>query len=93
MSDQDEPAFVDATLVKPIVLDDVHGRWEFAPRPDITAYEAVLISQLFTAMVLRRQRLDWREYLTRQWLRPGSSDSDVNPLPLPLLARHFKNVD
>lgn len=57
--------FVDRTLVAPIRLDDAQGAWQFDPLPDITPYEVALITQLFTAMVLRRTRLDWREYLVR----------------------------
>lgn len=65
MPDPDPPAFVDRTLVTPIVLDDAQGRWTFDPIFDISPYEAALLSQLFVAMTLRRQRLHWREYLTR----------------------------
>lgn len=71
---------IDSTLVAPIALDDRHGRMEFDPKADITSYEGMLISVLFLAMTLRRKRLDWREYLNRDW---GGAD----------LARHFKNVD
>lgn len=71
---------IDTTLVTPIALDDAHGRWEFDPKPDITPLEGTLISMLFVAMTLRRKRLDWREYLNRDWA--GAQ-----------LARHFKEAE
>lgn len=83
---------IDNTRITPIVLDDAHGRWEFAPLADITPLESVLIAQLFTAIVVRRGRQDWREYLTRDWYVRGTANSDFNALPCEL-ARHFRNLE
>jgi len=87
-----EAAIADNTIVKPIELDDAHGRWVFEPQPDITAYEAMLISQLFAAMTVRylkgdRSRLDWREYLARQ--RSGKQ-LYASAHEIVDLARHFR---
>lgn len=98
MSDPDnvglEPGFKDNTIIEPLKLDDAQGEWVFAPRPDITALEAVLIAQLFSAIVVRylkgdRTRFDWREYLTRP--HPAAS-ADGETIMLPHLQRHFREV-
>jgi hypothetical protein len=79
----DAVPFVDKTLVAPIELDDAHGRWRFEPKYDITPLEVMLISHLFDCMILRSpKRLDWREYLTRDWEYFVKLD----------LSRHFRDI-
>jgi hypothetical protein len=85
-----DASFVDKTLVAPVQLDDVHGRWEFHPQADITVYELSLITGLFIAMVIRQTRLDWREFLTRERVANAAANGrDVVKVDL---SRHFKDL-
>src|SRR5712664_2223311 len=97
---RDNLTFVDKTLIKPLELDDAQGRWIFAPQADITALEAVLISQMWAAITVRylkgdQSRFDWREYLLRDrnvFVVPKIFEPDTRPIPVVLcdLTRHFK---
>src|SRR5216683_8417154 len=100
MPDDEKPeiVIVDKTLIKPIELDDAQGRWLFDPQADITALEAVLISQMWAAITVRylkgdQSRFDWREYLTRH-TAPRLAIVNNNTVATECnLARHFKSMD
>lgn len=86
---------IDRTLIKPIELDDSQGRWIFEPKADITALEAVLISQMWAAITVRylkgdQSRFDWREYLTRDHSQPAADPIYLCRVDL---ARHFRSME
>lgn len=75
----------DRALVQALEFKDEAGWYRFAPRPDITPFEAILLTQLFIKMTLGRGKLDWREYLNRRWsVGEGQVYSG--------LMRHFQEV-
>lgn len=65
------PVIDEGAQIGPLALNDSVGAVEFIPEQDITALEAVLISQLFTRLTMHGVNsgaMAWRAYLQRNML-------------------------